>query len=185
LQELSTTTHGCRIGHHPVPINGGAAEADEFGEVEELPEVDEGDDRVRKRHELNRPTGHHEVREGVKCVVQDPMVEARNEETLARCRQGTAVPKEIRADALRGVKEGAGMDLDLELASWQMASGQVVVFFACSAVGRDFPAPRLEVFLTCVGLFHREQQVDISHDPESRIAGRRGEEVDATFQDKR
>jgi hypothetical protein len=113
------------------------------------------------------------------------MVEARNKETLARCGQGTVVTEEVCGDALRGIEEGAGMDLDLELASWQMASGQVMVFLACSAVGSDFPAPRLEVFLTGVGLFDREQQVDVSHDPESRIAGRRGEEVDATLQDKR
>lgn len=183
MQELSTTTHGFGIGHHPVPIDGVAAEADEFGEVEELPEVNEGNDRVRKRHELDGPLGHHEVREGVQRVVQDPVVEARDKESGARRGQGTVVPEEVPGDTLRGVKEGAGMDLDLEFASWLMPTGQVVVFLACSSVGRDFPAPGLEVLFTRVCLFDRQQQVDVAHDAEPGIPGGRGEEMDATLQD--
>lgn len=185
MQELSTAIHGLGVGHHPVPIDGRAAEADEFREVQQLPKINERNDRVRKCHELNRTPGHHEVREGVECVVQDPMMEARNKESPACRGQRTTVPEEIRGDTFRGVKEGSGMDLDLELASRQMPSGKVVVFLACSAVGRDFPPPGLEVLLTRIRLFDRQQQVDVSHDTESRIAGRRGEEMDAAFQDNR
>ena len=185
LMEPAKATHRLGVVDQTSPIDPFATDADEVGVVEELPEVHERDNLVWEGHELDGSLRHDEVREGVERVVQQPVVEAWDPESLTGGGQGTTIAEKVGRDPFRRVIERTRMDLDQEFVPGQTPAGQVMVLLPGFPVGCHLPAPGLEMRLALQGFFVRQQEVDVPHDPQSGISGGWGQQMDAPLQDER